>query len=300
MELVLRHIVCMVDFSALSRIGLQLGAELARRCGASLSAFHGVNLPGDVVYGSDYSYSRPKQQRLLVDARKKMQSFLQEHSDIDGRVAEGEPVEVLCRMVRQEGIDLVIVTDRHMRGIRRWMSGNLLERLIRHIDCPVLVIGCDRKSGQDAFSRINQITAITLPDERHYPLMASAIRISRAFGARLELLHVLETPLDVESEPYETAQAHLEQGAAKQLRESAIQLGADPNRIQTTILEGAPTTVLPAFFGHSQSEMVIIGVRRSHPFKKNVIGSTTETVVRHCSHCVLTYPIIEEDKAFHG
>ena len=210
MELDLRRIVCMVDFSALSRIGIQLGAKLAGCCGASLAAFYGVNLPGDVVYGSDYSYSRPKQQRLLADAKEKMRAFLKGNPDIDGRVAEGEPVEVLCRLVQQEAIDLVIVTARHMRGIRRWVSGNLIERLIRHIDCPVLVIGCDRQNGQDAFLGMHQITAITLPDERHRPLMASAIRISRAFGARLELLHVLEAPLDVESEPYETAQAHLE------------------------------------------------------------------------------------------
>jgi nucleotide-binding universal stress UspA family protein len=300
MELDLRRIVCMVDFSALSRIGIQLGAKLAGCCGASLAAFYGVNLPGDVVYGSDYSYSRPKQQRLMADAKEKMQAFLQGNSDIDGRVAEGEPVEVLCRLVQQEAIDLVIVTARHMRGIRRWVSGNLIERLIRHIDCPVLVIGCDRQNGQDAFFGMHQIAAITLPDERHRPLMASAIRISRAFGARLELLHVLEAPPDVESEPYEMAQAHLEQGTAKELQETAIQLGADPKRIQTTILEGAPTTVLPAYFDQLQSTMVIVGVRRSHPLKKNVIGSTTETVVRHCPRCILTYPIYDGDQHYHG
>jgi len=45
-------------------------------------------------------------------------------------------------------------------------------------------------------------------------------------------------------------------------------LGADPKRIQTTILEGAPTTVLPAYFDQFQSTMVIVGVRRSHPLKK--------------------------------
>ncbi|WP_028323929.1 universal stress protein [Desulfatirhabdium butyrativorans] len=300
MALDLHRIVCMVDFSALSRVGIRLGAELAGRCGASLAAFYGVNLPGDVVYGSDYSYSKPKQHRLLAEAKEKMRAFLQGHSDIDGRVVEGEPVEVLCRLVRQEAIDLVIVTARRMRGIRRWVSGNLIERLIRHIDCPVLVIGCDRNNGQDAFLSIPQIAAITLPDERHRPLMASAVQISRAFGAGLELLHVLEAPLDVESEPYETAQAHLEQGAAKQLQETAIQLGADPERIQTTILEGAPTTVLPAYFNECQSTMVIVGVRRSHPLKKNVIGSTTETVVRHYPRCILTYPIFDGDKPDHG
>lgn len=300
MELVLRHITCMVDFSALSRIGLKIGAELAGRCGASLSAFYGVNLPGDVVYGSDYSYSRPKQQRLLTDAREKMHALLQEYPSVEGRVAEGEPVEVLCRQVRQETIDLVIVTARHMKGIRRWVSGNLIERLIRHIDCPVLVIGCDRNNSQDAFLGMQQITAVTMPDERHRPLMVSAVRISRFFDAGLELLHVLEAPLDVESEPYETAQAHLEQGAAKQLQETAIRLGADPKRIRTTILEGAPTTVLPDYFDQFQSTMVIVGVRRSHPLKINVIGSTTETVIRHCPRCILTYPIFDGDKHYYG
>lgn len=300
MALSLQHIVCMVDFSALSRIGLRVGVALAGRFNASLGAFYGVNLPGDVVYGSDYSYSRPKQQRLLADSREKMKAFLQGYPDVEGRIAEGEPVEVLCRQVHQEAIDLVIVTALHMRGIRRWVSGNLIERLIRHIDCPVLVIGSDYRIGKRAHPGLDQVTAITLPDERHHFLMADAVRISQAFAARLELLHVLEAPVDVESEPYETAQAHLEQGAAKQLRKAAIHLGADPALIQTTILEGAPTTVLPAFFDRSRSEMVIVGVRRSHPLKKNVIGSTTETVVRHCPRCVLTYPVFEGDKACHG
>jgi len=287
----LHHFLCLVDFSTLSHHGLAIGAELARRWKASLSAFHGVNLPGDVVYGSDYSYSRPKQQRLLQEARDRMASFLKDFPNVAGRIAEGEPVESLCALTQQEPVDLVVVTTRHMYGIRRWISGNLIERLIRHIDAPVLIVGCHpRRSGQRRLD-LRHITAVTLPDKRHHRLISTAIHIAKEFESSLELLHLLETPLDIESEPYETAQAHLERTIRKGLKETAIRLGADPDRIQTTVLEGAPTTVLPDFLDRTSPGLVVVGVRRGIPLKPAVIGSTTETIVRRCGSCVLTLPI---------
>ncbi|MEW6258504.1 MAG: universal stress protein [Thermodesulfobacteriota bacterium] len=287
----LNHILCLVDFSTLSHRGIQIGAELARRWKASLSAFHGVNLPGDVVYGSDYSYSRPKQQRLLQEARDRMVCFLHDFPEVAGRIAEGEPVESLCALMRQEPVDLVVVTTRHMHGIRRWISGNLIERLIRHVDCPVLIVGCKpRRNGRD-FLDPKHITTVTLPDERHHRLISTAIRIALAFEADIELLHILETPLDIESEPYETAQSHFERTTRKRLKETAIRFGADSNRIRTTVLEGAPTTVLPDFLDRTPADLVVVGVRRGIPLKPTVIGSTTETVIRRCDCCVLTLPV---------
>ncbi len=287
----LHHFLCLVDFSALSHRGLEIGAELARRWRASLSAFHGVNLPGDVVFGSDYSYSRPKQQRLLQEARDRMASFLRDFPEVAGRIAEGEPVESLCTLMREEPVDLVIVTTRHMHGLRRWISGNLIERLIRHIDCPVLIVGCEPRKNEQGLLDMRYVTAVTLPDERHHRLISTAIQIAREFEANLELLHILETPLDIESEPYETAQIHLERTTRKRLKETAIRFGADSKRIQTTVLEGAPTTVLPDFLDRSPADLVVVGVRRGIPLKPAVIGSTTETIIRRCGTCVLTLPI---------
>uniref|UniRef100_A0A7C4RPF7 Universal stress protein n=1 Tax=Desulfatirhabdium butyrativorans TaxID=340467 RepID=A0A7C4RPF7_9BACT len=287
----LHHLLCLVDFSALSHRGLEIGAELARRWKASLIAFHGVNLPGDVVYGSDYSYSRPKQHRLLQEARDRMASFLQGFPEVTGRVAEGEPVESLRAFMQQEPVDLVIATTRHLHGIRRWISGNLIERLIRHIDAPVLIIGCHPQGNGRGLLDVRHITAVTLPDERHHRLISTAIRVAKEFGADLELLHLLETPLDIESEPYETAQTHLERSARKRLKETAIRLGGDPDRIRTTVLEGAPTTVLPDFLDRTPADLVLVGVRRGIPLKPAVIGSTTETIIRRCGGCVLTLPI---------
>lgn len=287
----LHHFLCLVDFSPLSHHGLDIGAKLARHWKASLSAFHAVNLPGDVVYGSDYSYSRPKQQRLLQEAQDRMASFLEGFPEVTGRIAEGEPVESLCTLMKQEPVDLAIVTTRHMHGIRRWISGNLIERLIRHLDAPVLIVGCHPRRNEPGLFDVRQITAVTLTDQRHHRLISTAIRIATEFGADLELLHLLETPLDIESEPYETAQTHLERTTRKRLKETAIRLGADPERIRATVLEGAPTTILPDFLDRTSAELVVVGVSKGIPLKPAVIGSTTETIIRRCGGCVLTLPM---------
>ncbi len=60
----LKSLVCIVDFSALSRSGLELGIALSRRFKCELLVFHSVNLPGDQIYGSDYADIKPRQHNV--------------------------------------------------------------------------------------------------------------------------------------------------------------------------------------------------------------------------------------------
>ncbi|HLZ09944.1 MAG TPA: universal stress protein [Chloroflexota bacterium] len=61
-------------------------------------------------------------------------------ADVDVRVLEGSPTNMLVEAIVETRADLVVVGSHGRNAIQRLLIGSTSEHLIRHAPCPVLVI----------------------------------------------------------------------------------------------------------------------------------------------------------------
>jgi len=83
--------------------------------------------------------------RAAADARDKLAAFvcghcpeLQEHPLL---VEEGEPIEVIRRVVERTDADLVVIGTRGHRGLKRVLLGSIADEVLRTLECDVLAVG---------------------------------------------------------------------------------------------------------------------------------------------------------------
>jgi nucleotide-binding universal stress UspA family protein len=55
-------------------------------------------------------------------------------------VVEGDPVTQILRVAREEKVDLVVIASHGRAGVRHFLLGSVVERVIRGAQCPLLVI----------------------------------------------------------------------------------------------------------------------------------------------------------------
>jgi nucleotide-binding universal stress UspA family protein len=287
----IQSILCIVDFSALSLDGLKLGIVLKRRFNSNLLVFHAVNVAGDQVCGSDYAHNKPRQLSHLAQARKQMERLLTSADGAVPLVVTGEPVEELVRLTSCRHVDLVIAPSRGISGFKRLYTGTIVERLVRRINCPVLIVRPPKKIPKSPEICLQQVVAGITSDGQSKDIICCAARISRYFDAHLHLVHIVEAPPDIENEPYEIAQQHLQTSISQDLLAAALTVNMQPDRVTTAVLTGTPGEVIDAYAAGIHAEMIVVGVRRTGILKKTLIGSTTEALLRHSPCCILTLPV---------
>lgn len=292
----LKSLVCIVDFSDLSRRGLELGMNLALRFESELLVFHAVNLPADQIYGSDYADIKPRRHDRLTQARRQMDDLMKSAGNATSLVVYGDPVEELVKLSAGRRIDMVIAPSKGISGLKRLFTGTIVERLVRRINCPVLVT----RPGTQTEPRPcpNPVIAGISLNGQSGILSWSALA-ARMFETRLHLVHIVEAPPDIESAPYEIAQRRLQKKISKDLLALAHTADMQSDRISAAVLTGTPGEVIVAYASEIQAGLIVVGVRRTGVLKKTLVGSTTEALLRGSPCSILTLPVDADVHTFY-
>jgi nucleotide-binding universal stress UspA family protein len=118
------------DLTQASRNAFDLACQIARGRGARVVALHVVPPPNrhatEVVIGNP-----------LV-------GFPEIAPDvpIDTRVEKGDPAGVIVRMAAEMKCDLIVMGTHGRTGIRRWLTGHVVDEVVRRAACAVLTIRC--------------------------------------------------------------------------------------------------------------------------------------------------------------
>jgi nucleotide-binding universal stress UspA family protein len=52
----------------------------------------------------------------------------------------GNPAEVICKIVEEEGFDLIVMGSRGLSGMESFFMGGVSDKVCRHAVCPVLIV----------------------------------------------------------------------------------------------------------------------------------------------------------------
>jgi nucleotide-binding universal stress UspA family protein len=147
----MRKIVVATDFSAPSRRALAAAVDLARRDGARLVVLH-VMMPPSPFVGDDLPGSWLElEARARRDAERRLAAAVSqaERSGIatTGTLVKGVPAEVIVRVARREGADLIVTGTHGRSGLGRLFMGSVTARVLGTAKCPVLTVGGGGRGG---------------------------------------------------------------------------------------------------------------------------------------------------------
>ena len=138
-------IVVGTDGSERADVAVRHALELAGLTGGTVHAVHSIHTP--VVVEDAHSmqammnemrdHSDAIQQKLLEDAERRGVT-VEFHSSM------GEPANALVELAEKVNADLVVVGNRGMSGMKRFVLGSVPNKVSHHCPCSVLIVDTER------------------------------------------------------------------------------------------------------------------------------------------------------------
>ena len=139
----IKHILVVSRMTTQCKLALHYGISLAKKYEAALSVIHTVHNP----FGLDGWNLPPLEQDYSTLIRKSKadidMAIRAERADgmeINEIIREGEPITVICKVVRQKRIDLLIMLAHEEGRLEHFLFGRCNEELVRRMPCSVLLV----------------------------------------------------------------------------------------------------------------------------------------------------------------
>ena len=212
-------------------------------------------------------------------------------------IIDGSPADRLTEYAQRKRVDLIAMST-HERGpvSRAWM-GSVADRVIHHVDVPVLLIRAEEESAVDLAqeAEFKRILVALDGSSRAEKSLELATRIAKVTGATLILLQAVEPPVPFSS-PYlphamQDTQAALEEGrkaSVKYLDEVKDGLERQGIDVETKTLLGvhpAPA-ILRYAEGHGVN-LIAVATHGRGGLPRLVLGSVADKVLRAATVPVL-------------
>jgi nucleotide-binding universal stress UspA family protein len=184
-----------------------------------------------------------------------------EHKEL---IEQGEVPDVLSKLVREHGIDLIVIGTGGRKGLGKLLLGSVAEEVFRNATCPVLTIGPHATRWHiDGMQHVLFATDFGPESLNGLPY---AISLAEENRARLSLLHVAPEPGVALPEPEPGAMPVVDpsEGVAateKQLRgliPEGAQLWHEPEYM---VQFGSPAETIVRIAAPS-ADMIVLGVKR--------------------------------------
>jgi universal stress protein A len=133
-----KHILCATNFSEASNKALRQAIELHMTNRTKLTVLHCIEPVVLASYALDYVQSNHE---LIDDAKEQLHESLKEYqlADIE-TVIETERAKItIPKLVKELGVDLVVVGRHGHHGLIENMIGSTTHYLLNHLPCNVLI-----------------------------------------------------------------------------------------------------------------------------------------------------------------
>jgi nucleotide-binding universal stress UspA family protein len=145
-----KRVLVTTDFSALGDEAIGHAFRVGADHGAEVVLCHVIETPPTpsplYAHYSPSGLFQPEQRRRAEEeARKALLERVPKEpplSEVKHRahVTHGEPIAEILRLAEEEKADLLVIATHGRTGLKHFFLGSVVERVIRHAPCPVMVI----------------------------------------------------------------------------------------------------------------------------------------------------------------
>lgn len=293
----LQRILVGVDFSPESEVAVAQAAQLARQRSARLLLAHVMALPSDVVEDSSYdplfraqtasaelgALHRTQSADLLQDLASRCESL---GIEVESVLVDDNPSDGLARVADEMGADLLVVGTHGRTGLKRFLLGSVAERAVRLARVHALV--ARGEIGDGGFRRILVATDFS-PSSDAAVDMALAIAPEQA---RIEVVHCWQTPVSPSGVPIDPVRQDLERAVAESGERLLAGRPELRKRVRFVSIESSPAEGLRRRAEEEGCDLIVTGSHGRRGVRRWLLGSVTETIIRHapCSVLVVHAP----------
>ena len=144
---IFRTICFCTDFSDTADKAFDYALNLAQTYGSALVIFHAVHQPVYPALAEPYVMSQVVdlaedrlRQEAEEDIRKKYLSRVPSDLSCEAMVRSGSPAQEILQLVKDKGIDLVIMGTRGRSPLELLVFGSVAQRVVKRAPCPVLTV----------------------------------------------------------------------------------------------------------------------------------------------------------------
>lgn len=207
---------------------------------------------------------------------------------VSGAVEDGDPRGVIVEAAAARRSDLVVVGARSLGVVASALLGSVSLGIARHAPCPVLVcksavrplrsatIGLD--GSDSARAALDYFAALPLPSDLAVRLVG-VVEPLRYPSGDIVSSQLVELMKEYEDERRSQLETILASGSAE--------LRGRVRKVTTTTLVGQAAPSILSEAAKQPSDLVVVGARGLGPVKRLLLGSVSESVLRHASCSVL-------------
>jgi nucleotide-binding universal stress UspA family protein len=292
------------DFSDSSAHAFPYALLLAEAYRAELYLFHAVVLHADDPHNPTHRF--PDRERLHEQLHRTAEAALADtrgahETEVEIHLASRRaisPLPAILDFLEESDADVVVMGTHGRGAVGRAILGSVAREVVRLSQCPVLTV---RGRGEDDV--IHRIERVVVPVDfsDHSALALDYARfLAAAFGARLQIVHVVEEALYPEfyypvlASPLTLTPA-MRQQVEEQLRSWLREKIGAELQADVHVLAGRAASEITAQAVAQESDLIVISSHGRTGFERALMGSVAESVVTR-AHCpVLTVKPLGKD-----
>ena len=303
-EIQIKTILVPLDFSRASIQALKYTIPLAKEFGSAVHLVHvqptdeftAIENAGGLMLSCADSLAL--MQDRLSEALPKQERFWPENC----HVVSGRPFEEICKLASRIDASLIVLPTRGLGRLKHVFLGSTAERVVRYAPCPVLIPrGAKFKAttwnGSSAGVRFT-LRKILVPVDFSDCSLAGvryAARLAQRTGATLRLLHVVFPHTELLTVDRATGDLTTIARAAKivartHMKELMAMGFLQDMRVEVVIRTGGATAEICRESARRDIDLVVTSTHGYSGFKRALIGSVAEHVVRYAESPVLIVP----------
>jgi nucleotide-binding universal stress UspA family protein len=271
----LRRIVCPVDFSDLSQVGLRHAVWLGAWSKAELDVVH-VASRGSAVPPAE---ARSRLRRWVDGVTSLEVSTRGVYARV--HVAWGEVTAAILDYAAERECDVIVMATHGRTGFERLAQGSFAEAVLRLARCPVLTVNpafAASVVSRPAYRRILVPLELAAP-ARH--ALSHAFALAEAAGATVVVLHLLDKAPASEG-PDPSVRAPMD------ALWTTVPLRARRETLPPVVVRAKPEDEILSAAATAEADLIVMGVHGRNALATMVFGSTANGVVRRSACPVLT------------
>lgn len=251
----LKNILFATDFTPEANAALSYAGELAQRVGAKLYALHVKEMPN---YALPPEAWRSVDQACETNAKELRKILRVEFPTLESDVLieEGNVWQGVVTAACKNKIDLVVVGTEGRTGAGKLLLGSQAEEILRHVACPVLVIGPHSRMKTWSEGAPAEFLYATDFGPDSQTAARFAISLAEDFHGHLTLLHVIATPRTGEL----VHATELATSSERKLRELIHEEDKSQCKPQYIVEEGAPAEKILEIAEGIHADVIVLGV----------------------------------------